>query len=692
MRVCLNAFLPALAVVFLCNCGSSASAGGGGGAPDSGIAGGTDGGGVANEKTAAFEAIKSKMASFDGSNRAQENRDMLAFVQGRSEFVESGLAEESGDVWARFADGRTLIIANNFAFPSPPANSVRPGPTALRSTKESGAPGTSKVVLAFSIGSYFRATSKVAAMFQKQNYDVQPDSIDLPDFTSQQISSVEGLKALDGVAVLYLFGHGALAPLQSGDQPEYAIWTSTVQDEETDSLYQADLDDGSLTYFAADNYELDEDQVGLSRLPEVRYAITAKFVEKYWTGKFVPHSLVFMNSCASSSIEALDFKLAVLNAGAGIYFGWNDPVQGLDAVESAAWFFDRVLGTNSFHAESPPQRPFEPLAVFAEMQTRPRPEETPGDADTLDSSTDPQTGLPSTLMPFTLTSDEGILAPSIESLAVNEATDELAVNGSLGSVQSKILMGNDELMIKSWDEVGAICELPRTGADAAGPVTVILANGHFSNFVPLTRWHGTAIYTVQEAGSLTMTMTFDFTFRGDIHGPREAPGEVVADHSVVLQTAAVSSGTYAFSGSFEDARADGSSSLEEWSGSGTLTAESCPNASQESCVQAIGTIAHGAWDIGALALAANGKHIHAVERNTRGVVISDTQSDQDAIGPDALFDGAGGFAGNLNGYDLAAGSRVFSVPSGVATGVNATLSLEWSAFPAGFAPDSTTQE
>jgi hypothetical protein len=250
-------------------------------------------------------------------------------------------------------------------------------------------------------------------------------------------------------------------------------------------------------------------------------------------------------------------------------------------------------------------------------------------------------------------------------------------------------MGDDDLVIKSWDANSAICALPRTGADAAGLVKVVVNKGaQFSNKAPLTSWHGTASYTLEEAGSLTMTMTFNFVFRGDIHGPREGPGEAGTERSVAFGNALVSSGTYAFSGGFDDAATRFSI---EWAGSGTLTARSSVSAG-ESYVTATGSITHRAWQMVVTALASLGNHVHTTQRNAQGTVIDDEHFDQDGFGVENFGTGSPFFGDVGASFDIAGGSRELLVASTIATGLQAKLSVTWSAFPAAFAPDSTTVE
>jgi len=634
------------------------------------------GGGTAGEasKSIAIEAISSKLASFDGSDQEAETQRLLEFVRGRTEFTESGM--EDGAVWARFPDGTTLIIGNNLVA-TRPNRVASAAPVLWKLAMGVGPPETRNVLLGGSLGSTYQGfTEELAGIFEQGGYArVQPDS------------TVDALKSLDHVAVLYLNAHGATVPLRSGGASEYAVWTSTrrAADGSTDTPYLADLLDGSLTYYQAHVYTDDATVPGgVRRSVETHYAITSKFVRKYWTGKFAAQSLVFINACKSSSAEAFDFQMACLTAGAGVHLGWTDRVQGGDAVVSASFLFDRMIGSNwpTVLPEMPPQRPFPLLEVWDEMRGRQRPNQ----AYDLASSVNPGTRDTASLFPFMQDGEFG-LAPSIRDLAVHEQADELSVNGWFGDVPGIVTVGNKEVTVKSWTSWGIVCDLPRSGEGSTGDVRVIVGDAHSSNPVPLTAWHGTSTYTEEGRGTLKMTMTFDFRIRGDVHGYRAAPGEVPCGPGMSFDPSLANSGTYEFSGIYVDIP---SQYTEEWSGSGTMTAftDAMGNGSQPlaSNVYALGVIDQGRWSMNVLATAIQGKHVHAVQRdpNGSGQVLSDFWYDEDGLGV-GDFDGTGPpyQSDFTSDFVIQPGNRSLAGPR--------SLTLQWSAFAPENAPGSDTQ-
>jgi len=73
----------------------------------------------------AIDAVRIEANSLPGLDAATDNQTLLAFLQSRPEFVESGIDVSSSSVWATFANGQKLIIEND---PVPSPSSAAPGP------------------------------------------------------------------------------------------------------------------------------------------------------------------------------------------------------------------------------------------------------------------------------------------------------------------------------------------------------------------------------------------------------------------------------------------------------------------------------------------------------------------------------------------------------------------------------------
>ncbi|MCW3100550.1 MAG: hypothetical protein JWL77_6168 [Chthonomonadaceae bacterium] len=609
---------------------------------------------------------------------------MLALLQSKPGMSETGISEDGA--WARFADGTVLVVCNNLdATPNPSRQTLQrtvSGHSTTTASRAGGLPDSPNIVLGTSLGSWYEDyLKKVEVPFETQNYTrVQPDS------------SVDALKALDNVAVLHLFGHAGLFDIRKPGPKVLAVWTSTLRaaDGSTDVKYKDDLKDGSLIYFTSAAYQVNA-TTSVKKVWETHYAFTSKFVTKYWTGKFNKNSVVFINGCNTASLDAIDFEFACLNAGASFYVGWNNRMKLGEAVDSATYLFDRLLGSNSalsggVSAETPPQRAFGITSILAEMHTHQR-----GTAAyALDTTLPPpeKRGGASTfaMLSFLTTNLEfQQLAPSIENLEVNERADELAINGVFGSGQGDVLVGRTGLSVKSWTANRIVCQLPRTGPGSSGDVSVTSSAPRLlSNTVQLTEWIGTAMATATGDGTLKMVMNFNLHFRGDVLSHRIQPHGDPVTFATNYQHSLTSTGTYEFSGKYDSP--DGTSH-EDWSGSGALPAYVPQTAGSPvtSSLDYEGSFDQNRqWSLNILATAIQGNHVHTITRDPAGKVTSDKT---------VVTDGVWQSVGDLNGglwlktlplnYNIPAGSIMETINP------THTLTLEWSAMNAISPPDPT---
>ncbi len=659
-------FLP-IVIILVAGCGGNntyspalGSSGGGGGG----------GGGNVSSRTALLNSIETKFASFDGANPDNENQQLLAFLRTKPDFVDSGLSP-SGGVWGRFADGTTLVIANNVSRTQTrapfPSRSIR-----STNTRAAGLPTTDKVILGTSVGSFWAtAVSEMNQWFVDQNYSLQ-----------EPASTVDALKSFSNVGVLFLAAHGAACPIRQGGQNVYIVWTETLRaaDGSTDTKYAADLRDGSLTYFMGLTFPGDENHV--STKVETHYGITSKFVTKYWTGKFNPNSLVFVDACSSAGTDAFEFETACVNAGASVYLGWSNTEVIRDGVVTAAYLFDRILGANQFDdSETPPQRAFSWSAVLAEMNTRKRPYTDTNYAQ----SRNPKTGLIADLLPFTLGGGFVQLAPSIETVTVDEQKDELTVSGTFGEPKGDVYINDNPLTIKSWSFSQIVCAIPRTGANTSGDVTVRAGTPRqLSNTVQLTEWNGTVRCTQEGKGSLRLVMNFNLHFRADVHDRRVAPHQTPFRLGSNYLNALDSSGNFTTSGTYVTPDLTYS---ESWAGSGTIP----PYVKPADATAVSNFVIQGSfdkdrkWSMAVSALAKNGNHVRIITRDTPGGPITSDKTETQDIGWLSLGDLNGGLSLLTAGPDfsITAGSVTKTIDS------DQSMTLEWSAMAAVHPPSST---
>src|ERR1043165_2091419 len=152
----LNLILLSLALVIAAGCG-----------------GGSHGvtGTPADSRDVLFSAIAAKFDAFDGTNPANENQQMLAYLKTRPEFVESGLSD-AGGVWGRFADGSTMAIANNLDRNQPPVPALKKSARrqSLR-TRDAGFPTSETVLIGTGFGLFYEQfNAQISDMFLEQPY------------------------------------------------------------------------------------------------------------------------------------------------------------------------------------------------------------------------------------------------------------------------------------------------------------------------------------------------------------------------------------------------------------------------------------------------------------------------------------------------------------------------------------------
>jgi hypothetical protein len=453
-------------------------------------------------RKAAIDYVTGVDSTLDWSNPMLAKQQLLQQLQNRSEFEASG-ANDDASVWARFTDGRLLIISNNR-----PANDTAAGPNSpgFWSNAPAGIPGGElptgrKARLLNAMGTVFTNPLPVLeSMFKAKGYDVTPG-----------LGSIANLRTVNNDAVFYIDAHGGTGGLRNGTT-EYAIWTSDPFDTVTDASLATLWKNGELVYFTAVNDRL------IPFLPRpttsaTHFGITTKFVTNEMS--FGQNCLIYFDACSSASPAASAFVTACLDKSVGTsaaYAGWTNPVDDNAAVVACYFVIDRLLGTNQDprNRESPPQRPFTYPQVLAELASKNLNRSANGNAT------------------FTInppTASFGFFAPSIERLTVDEQRHELDVIGLFGSDFSdlKVTLNDQPVTVQNSTPGQLTCMLDPTTQNTGGDVKVII-HGDTSNVVRLTEWKGQVMVSGTFPGSVGYSVFFDFHFRADVHSFRTAPG------------------------------------------------------------------------------------------------------------------------------------------------------------------------
>lgn len=501
---------------------------------------------------------------------------LLDHLNSIPEMVAAGVAED-GSVWGQFTDGRLAVFVEANPLPQIDDTDTQNAPTpsinhpmqndpylhALWTNQDNQNWSTNKyqnetinlplssdaVVVNALSARYGGEWNQISSLLNEGMYNVR--SIE---------ATVENLKTIQNVGVLYFSTHGAFGILSSDllfdifsedegspDERIFVLKTSTQVSFDTERIYNEELAAGRLVYInlvekaglgiagiRTESGELITKETEESRTPlEWSYGITQAFVRMYFS--FSPHSFVFVSACNSFKYDSMD---AFLEKGAAVYAGWTGTVYKTIATRTPDLVFSLLLGVEGINSFDPPHRPFDHLHIWEYIQ------QTGEDTDTTDSP-------PAKLM---FAGDERIiLAPSIQMIDVDEENDEITLHGIFGEDEGEVLINQTSIDVKEWRSDRIVTELPPADdPDGSGEVMVSVRN-HDSNKVPLTLWQGSFNYTVEPdrvwADGLEQIAEMDLYIRADVHPYREKPGEIPQHRSVLVSTAQESSGTWSFEGS-----------------------------------------------------------------------------------------------------------------------------------------------
>jgi len=495
-----------------------------------------------------------------------------AYLNARPEIDTAVIVNAPGTVWAMFTDSVLLFVSNN-RLPTGPSRiagntdttfepiltrqmyeipSTKVGPVPLPENvriPNSGLPSSTDAVFMNTLGSNFYSpiTQTLANWLGAKGYGA---------YTGQE--TVEALRNISDVGVLFFSTHGGAGYFEiTAADSAYSLWTSSIATKANLPTYMADLRAKRLSI-----------QVGIvdvlpngDTLVQAHYGITSKFVNYYWPS-FPNNAMVYIDACGSDGPFAQPFKRAILAKNAGVYFGWTYSMYSDASNLLAQFLIDRLLGANLYQSykENPPQRPFDYVSIFQDLQSR----------NLLKHPTVDSLAAPGGFTEFKYTAgagDFGLLVPSIRYMAVVEHFDTLYVTGFFGSdpgARGRVIVGGTELLIYSWEPWLIQTFIPNTGVGSVGPVTVEIDGmsgtppliKRSSNVVNLTQWEGVFTYTEAEAGSLVGTIAINAKLRADIHPFRDFPHTTPGYYSVIFPAMENSYGTATGSGTYSYTYAD----------------------------------------------------------------------------------------------------------------------------------------
>ena len=514
---------------------------------------------------------------------------IAAYLNGLPEIDTAQVIYAPSTVWAIFTDSVILMVSNN-RLPAPPAinhapadmkSQTTPEPTempiriaptepqyfspALPTATKSGLPKSLDALFLNTLGNVFQPiTSTLSGWLSARGYS---------SYTGQE--TVEALRTINGEGVFFFSTHGGAGYFNGAmTDSAYALWTSTITTAANVPTYRADLRAKRLAVQIA---LLDVLPNGDSVM-QAHYGITSRFVTHYWQN-LSDNSMVYIDACGSDGPFAQPFKNAVLAKNAGVYFGWTYSVFSDASNLVARFLIDRLLGANEYQSykESPPQRPFDYVAIYGDLSQR-----NLHAHPTPDSLVAP--GKKTVFKHTAGAGDFGLLAPSIRYMAVVEHFDTLYVTGLFGPDPGeplrRVLVGGTDMLVYSWSPELITCFIPNTGAGSVGPVTVEIDGTsnlaplykRSSNVVNLTTWQGLFTYKVDDYETLERKIVIDARLRADIHAFRDKPHETPHYYSVIFPAMENSFGTATVSGhaDYTDTNDPPTTTEWDWHGSHNL--------------------------------------------------------------------------------------------------------------------------
>ncbi|MFO1500623.1 MAG: hypothetical protein U1G07_19945 [Verrucomicrobiota bacterium] len=512
-----------------------------------------------------LDAINRQIGSLPGTDGHADGAALVAFLLNIPEITDAGMADDTS-VWAKFRDGRPLLIINNRSDAEPLALNQQSGSTAAASITASnefallsaaaaepsrkvrplvlgrigllatptGLPGSLRAFLfeAHLPGLSHKTVDVLTPAFRDRKYAAFPDEASLDNFLS--LTNYPG-----DIGVLYVDSHGGTGILQTvsmdvstgnrvfHDDPFYGVTTSTTVTEKGEKDLKSLLDRLEIGYVTMGPLIINGPGRGTNPPPlaNSRYIILPQFASSYW--KFSQSSFVYMDTCHSGGPAAGSFMAACSTHGAAVYAGWSAPVAVSTSFDVAREVVDLLLGGSKIIPLNPPQRSFDLKSVVGYLSKS-------GD------DTDPHYGARLQFYrSLSAPTDFGMLAPSIQSMRTDERTGQLHIYGLFDPTVSATVRieGDGTKEIEAMPSILAgldlypdpaeiVCPLPADQSPSAGNVTVI-QRGHPSNTVPLSQWRmsGQCVryFSATDDTGPTATYQFDLRLRADVHSIRRAP-------------------------------------------------------------------------------------------------------------------------------------------------------------------------
>ena len=537
------------------NGGGSNTGGSTGGGTSAG--GGTSVGGTitVQQRAATLQAVSDAVARLSAGSDGFDSSALVREMQSIASLVEVGQSARVGNVWARFSDGRWLVVPNNLRGLAPTGSAQDRSQQAARARPKS----TSNAEFdtpAILVARQYRQLDMLGQVPIGSSVDAAHLCLDFVDATTlpnlrkmavgrgfvlpeiqatQPVdvgidNGVRGLADVRGDGVFFITAPAA----QGGDDatPYTLICTDTPGNEANLAAFEPELSAGALAY------AIKLRGVDGAWQAHPCLAMSAQFVRtRAW--RFPAESIGIFN--LSGAPELSDWIPVLEGAGLRHVLGWRQAVSWQRLLAFADDLIQFNLATNNLEGRLVRQAPEPRLRAY-------------GMADTLGHLIDRgltggrdavfylQERQPSLFV--------NTILPTIERALIRETRGELELNGQFGArawtddVVPRIavartegqrfaepllwraadppLGGNETLRDPLWQ--GQLLQTVLDGRDPLerGGYVQVFNGGRCSNVVPITHWE-IPIQAVTSVDELTLAVTITIRLRADVHGWRLGP-------------------------------------------------------------------------------------------------------------------------------------------------------------------------
>jgi hypothetical protein len=476
--------------------------------------------------------------------------------------VQSAVLEDTTTVGVLFKDGTTLIIDtlplnDNTVMASATGSSTSAQKLTQPRPRDATLP-TSRTAYLIDAG---------GLDWSEANLPSPPTDAAQPWFQSAGYATVSGAGSfldfgIQDASALMLDAHGgfgAISPnYKSNYQGKKVFGISTNLPVTDDAISQLTdiIQDGEVGYYDWVAFRKDPVTGKVSWNINTTFYITPEYVRKRMS--FDPNSILFMNICTlmSNDPAAQDMVQAFFDVNAGAILGWDTIANAQLSVDSALYFFDRVLGAGaspsggygayaSQYDKTPPNRPFSVGAVYLEMGSVEH-SYTLDFQEQLGISTavklnqtimptgwgaDPTTGdaiplgpalVANLLLKISPKSTSSIaLVPTISTVTLQNNKQQLILTGDFGSSSTNKSVTIDSVPMNATWTSGSITvtSLPDT---ASGNVQVTI-DGAKSNQVLINQWNNVPLTMVTGPQTVTCNVNLRTSFDALRQAPDQAP-------------------------------------------------------------------------------------------------------------------------------------------------------------------------